>query len=84
MEPISIKKWISGYARLNPRENRAEVEASLRAAVGRKRRGARCITCGAPIWAIGSALVGWDGCFTCIPAEADGSEDFEIDEVCDL
>jgi hypothetical protein len=43
------------------------------------RQGARC-HCGAPIWAIGSAVVG-NACFTCITSEADPSSDYEIDEV---
>ncbi len=38
--------------------------------------------CGQPIWAIGSATVDWDGCFTCITGEADESEDYEIESVC--
>jgi len=43
------------------------------------RQGARCY-CGAPIWAIGSAVVG-NACFPCITGEADPSSDYEIDEV---
>ncbi len=84
MEPISIEQWLSSYVRLNPRESRAEVEGNLCAAVQRKRLGARCINCGAPIWAIGRALAGWRGCFACITGEVPGSEAYEIDEVCDL
>ena len=46
-----------------------------------KKSGVKCSNCGRPIWAIGSALEGWDGCFTCITGESNSSEDYEIDTV---
>ena len=41
--------------------------------------GARCMICGAPIWAAGSAITGTNMCFTCTTGEADDSEDYEIE-----
>jgi len=35
--------------------------------------------CGAPIWAVGSAITGTNMCFTCTTGEADDSEDYEIE-----
>ena len=34
------------------------------------------------MWAAGTAIVGWNGCFNCITGESDNSEDYEIDSVC--
>jgi len=45
------------------------------------KQGARC-DCGNPIWVIGSAFSGFDGCFTCITGEACPEDDYEIDEAC--
>jgi hypothetical protein len=39
------------------------------------------MVCGEPIWATGTAIVGWNGCFTCISGENDDSEDFEIEDL---
>ena len=44
-----------------------------------KRNGARCMICGAPIWAAGSGVTGTYLCFTCTTGEADDSEDYEIE-----
>lgn len=82
MQPISIDQFVQKYVQSNPEEKPADVKARLRDAVQRKKKGARCWQCGQPIWAIGTALVGHDACFTCITGEADHSEDYEIDEVC--
>ena len=83
MIPISINEFAKSYVRHNQGEDLTEVKTRLKEAVRRKKAGARCVVCGAPIWAIGSAIV-FDGCFTCITGESDHSEDYEIDEVCDI
>ncbi len=80
--PISIDDFIESYKENNPKENAAELRKALIHAVDAKKNGAVCHICGQPIWAIGSATVDWDGCFTCITGEADESEDYEIDSVC--
>jgi len=54
----------------------------LEQTVQAKKSSAVCSQCGSPIWAIGTATVSWNGCFTCITGEADNSDDFEIDSVC--
>ncbi len=50
-------------------------------AVEDKKAGATCQHCGAPIWAIGSSIVG-NGSFICITGDSDHLDDYEIDEVC--
>jgi len=84
MQPISIDRFAKMTVKSNPDEKLADLKQRLREAVARKKAGARCWQCGQPIWTIGSAIVGHDGCFTCITGEADPSDDFEIDEVCFL
>jgi hypothetical protein len=84
--PISIDDFLNGflndYRKTNPKEDIAELRAALNRAVAANKSGAVCHICGRLIWAIGSATVGWDGCFTCITGETDESEDYEIDSVC--
>jgi hypothetical protein len=80
--PISIDDFIKSYKENNPKENAAELRKALVQTVEAKKNGAVCHICGQPIWAVGTATVGWDGCFTCITGEADTSEDYEIDSVC--
>jgi hypothetical protein len=82
MHPISIDRFAKMTVKDNPDENLADLKLRLEEAVERKKAGARCWQCGQPIWAIGSAIVGHNGCFTCITGEADHSDDYEIDEVC--
>lgn len=81
-EPISIDKFIETYIKNNPNDNHKKFEAALSQAVEAKKNGDVCMICGQPIWSIGTALVGWNGCFSCITGEADDSEDYEIDSVC--
>jgi hypothetical protein len=77
--PIRMDEFIKLHRKSNPGERPDEFISLLRRSVADARRGARC-HCGAPIWAIGSAVVG-NACFTCITGEADPSSDYEIDEV---
>ncbi len=80
--PIAIDDFIKDYHKTNPKEDAGALRETLASVVDAKKKGAVCNICGQPIWAIGSAVVGWDGCFTCITGEADNSEDYEIDGVC--
>ena len=80
--PITLDDFIKSYEESNQGERNTNIRESLTATVAAKNEGAVCHICGRPLWAIGSAVVGWDGCFTCITGEADNSEDLEIDTVC--
>jgi hypothetical protein len=77
--PIGVREYAKLHVKANPDENADELLARLRSCVSDALSGARC-QCGAPIWVIGSAFVGY-ACFTCITGEAFPSEDYEIDEV---
>ena len=81
-KPIKMKRFLALHKKANSGEDMLEFRAALTAAVKAKKAGAVCSHCGAPIWAIGSAVSGWNACFTCITGEADDSEDYEILEVC--
>ena len=48
---ISIEEFADGVVKNNKDTNRKELIASLREALAAKRSGARCMICGAPIWA---------------------------------
>ena len=80
--PISIDEFIKNTIKNNPKENMADLRKALTHAVNAKKNGAKCGNCGQPIWAAGTAIVGWNGCFSCITGESDNSEDYEIDNVC--
>jgi hypothetical protein len=77
--PIGMDEFVKLHRKSNPGERPDEFISLLRRSVADALQGARC-HCGAPIWAIGSAVVG-NACFTCITGEADPSSDYEIDEV---
>lgn len=76
---ISVEEFADVVVKNNKDANRRELIASLREALAAKRNGARCMICGAPIWAAGSAITGTNMCFTCTTGEADDSEDYEIE-----
>ena len=76
---ISVEEFADAVVKNNKDANRRELIASLREALAAKRNGARCMICGAPIWAAGSAITGTNMCFTCTTGEADDSEDYEIE-----
>jgi hypothetical protein len=80
--PISLEDFAESYRKTNPDEDAKAYRTAMVEAVEAKKSGAVCAQCGAPIWAVGTATVGWNGCFTCISGEADSSEDYEIDSVC--
>ena len=79
---ISIEDFLKSYKENNPNEDIESLREALSGTAEAMGNGAMCNQCKQPIWAIGSAIVGWDGCFTCITGEADNSEDYEIDSVC--
>jgi len=79
---ISIEDFVKKNKEKNSTESGETLRAALADAVVAKEKGVKCSQCKAPIWAIGTAVVGWNGCFTCITGETDNSEDFEIDSVC--
>lgn len=80
--PISIDVFVETYIKDNPDDNRNEIEAALTQAVEAKKNGTSCMICEQPIWSIGTALAGWNGCFSCITGEPDNFEDYEFDSVC--
>ena len=58
--------------------NKSELIAALKLSLEEKNNGAKCIVCGSPIWAAGSAITGTNMCFSCTTLEADDSEYYEI------
>ncbi|MDO4563864.1 MAG: hypothetical protein Q4C12_08560 [Clostridia bacterium] len=79
LTPISIEKFADGVMKNNQDYNRRELIQTLRETLDAKKKGAKCMICGAPIWAAGSAITGMNRCFTCTTGEADDSEDYEIE-----
>jgi uncharacterized protein with PIN domain len=75
---ISIVKFAKLFIKNNSGEKYEDVVKRLKETLKRKNEGARCQVCGQPIWAIGSAIGGFDRCFTCITGENDDSGDYEI------
>lgn len=78
MVSIKIEEFAKQYVKNNKGRDVKEVIKSLEETLKRKNNGAKCSYCSQPIWAIGSAITGFDGCFTCITGEADDSDDYEI------
>jgi hypothetical protein len=79
--PISLKEYVEIHLKRNSGTSRKEVTEVLEDTLRAYKQGARC-DCGNPIWVIGSAFSGFDGCFTCITGEACPEDDYEIDEAC--
>lgn len=84
MVPISVDEFVRNMAKNNKDLNAKETKRNILSAAERKKKGAGCLQCGQPIWAIGSGITGVDMCFCCITGEADASEDYEVDTVCYL
>ena len=80
--PISLDEYVKLHLKNNPGTSQAEVTESLEDTLQEYKQGARCNNCGNPIWVIGSAFSGFEGCFTCITGEAYPEDDYEIDEAC--
>lgn len=79
MQPISVEKCADMVMKNNKGYHKKELVKTLRETLAAKKNGARCMVCGAPIWAAGSAIIGSNLCFTCTTGEADDSEDYEIE-----
>lgn len=79
MIKISIDEYAKKYVKSNPEEDLDDVKKRLKSAAERKKEGATCAQCGSEIWAVGSALSGFDMCFTCITGENDSSNDYEVE-----
>lgn len=77
MVEIDVDDYLKKLSDVN-KEDIKTLKESLNDTLQAKKNGATCQICGATIWAAGSAVVGWHGCFTCITGETDSSEDFEI------
>jgi len=80
--PISLAEYVKLHLKSNPGASREEIVEQLTDALQAYKVGVRCSNCGNPIWVIGSAFSGFDGCFTCITGEADPEDDYEIEEAC--
>lgn len=80
--PISTNDFVNLTIKNNPKENQEKLQQAILESIELKKNNCKCIYCGSTIWAVGTAIVGWNGCFTCITGESDNSEDYEIDEVC--
>lgn len=79
MQPISIEEYAGMVLENNKGYRKEDLVQALQQALEVKKNGARCMICGAPIWAAGSAITGTNLCFTCATGEADDSEDYEIE-----
>ncbi|HEX4961197.1 MAG TPA: hypothetical protein VF173_10200 [Thermoanaerobaculia bacterium] len=74
--PISLERYVELHLKANPGTDREDLVKRLRYAREAYARGEVC-HCGAPIWIIGSAMVGLS-CFTCITGEGFPDDDYEI------
>lgn len=77
MVEISVEEYLKMVAKNNKDTDVTAYRRNLDA-LARKENGAKCVICGSPIWAAGTAAGGWDGCFSRITGDADGSDDYEI------
>lgn len=76
---ISIPKFADSVMENNKGQyKRADLIKVLEETLQAKKNGAKCMICGQPIWAAGSAITGTYMCFTCTTGEADNSDDYEI------
>lgn len=73
--PITVGEYVKRHVSRSPRVDPKELTLRLRRALEAKLRGAVC-ECGEPIWALGSAEVGF-ACFTCVTGEAVPDNDYE-------
>lgn len=63
MQPISVEKFADMVMKNNKGYHKKELVKTLRETLAAKKNGARCMVCGAPIWAAGSAITGSNLCF---------------------
>lgn len=81
LTPINIDDYLAKYAENNKGDNIDEMRKALEKSIADKKGGATCQSCGKPIWAVGSAVTGYNVCYICLNGDDSGS-DYEIDEVC--
>ena len=58
MQPISVEAFASMVMKNNKGYRKKELVKTLNETLTAKKNGAKCIICGAPIWAAGSAITG--------------------------
>lgn len=80
MQPISVEAFASMVMKNNKGYRKKELVKTLNDTLTAKKNGAKCMICGAPIWAAGSAITGSNLCFTCTTGEANDSDDYEIEQ----
>ena len=73
MQPISVEAFASMVMKNNKGYRKKELVKTLNETLTAKKNGAKCIICGAPIWAAGNL------CITCTTGEANDSDDYEIE-----
>ena len=79
MVPISIEEFARTTCDNNKDVKYSDLVKALEESLKAKQNGEKCIQCGNPIWAAGSAVTGINMCFTCMTGKEDDSEDYEID-----
>lgn len=80
--PIDKEEFIKITIKENKNIDEKDLRCSLDDMIKKKSDSVTCDNCYNSIWAIGSAMAGWTGCFSCITGETDNSSDYEIAEVC--
>jgi hypothetical protein len=60
MVSISIEDFAKRYVKTNKGEDLQKIKIKLKKAVENKKDGTVCMSCGSPIWAIGSSIVEWN------------------------
>ena len=58
MQPISVEAFASMVMKNNKGYRKKELVKTLNDTLTAKKNGAKCMICGAPIWAAGSAITG--------------------------
>lgn len=81
MYPITIDEFVKKTISNNKDISSEQLKHQLSIAINKKKQGVKCSVCGNTIWAIGTAMCGWNGCFSCITGETDDSDDYEIDSI---
>ena len=66
MQPISVEKFADMVMKNNKGYHKKELVKTLRETLAAKKNDARCMVCGAPIWAAESAITGSN---LCLPAQ---------------
>lgn len=78
MQPISVEAFASMVMKNNKGYRKKELVKTLNETLTAKKNGAKCMICGAPIWAAGSAITGNNLCFMNISRYEGHRYTFEI------